>query len=195
MNAYDVLHVVGFRSFMRRLYRVEVYGAERIPTNGACILTANHESIVDPFILAVVTKRPIHYMGKAELFRRRPVAAVLRSLNTFPVERGSGDRAAMSEAAQLLAHGAVLGIFPQGTSKQLERRWHRGAARLALVTGSPLVPVRMTGTRGWPLRTRVRIEVGEPIAVTPAKPSVATARELTRRLEEATLAPISSRSL
>jgi len=195
MNAYDVLHVIGFRSFMRRLYRVEVYGAERIPPNGPCILTANHESIVDPFILAVVTKRPIHYMGKAELFRRRSVAAVLRSLNTFPVERGSGDRAAMSEAAQLLAHGAVLGIFPQGTSKQLERRWHRGAARLALVTGSPLVPVRMTGTRGSPLRTRVRIEVGEPIAVTPAKPSVAAARELTRRLEEATLASISSRSL
>lgn len=195
MNAYDVLHVVGFRSFMRRLYRIEVHGAERIPTNGACILTANHESIVDPFILAVVTTRPIHYMGKAELFRRRSVAAVLRSLNTFPVERGSGDRAAMSEAAQLLAHGAVLGIFPQGTSKQLARRWHRGAARLALVTGAPLVPVRMTGTRGWPLRTRVRIEVGEPITVIPAKPSVAAARELTRRLEEATLASISSRSL
>lgn len=195
MNAYDVLHVVGFRSFMRRLYRIEVHGADRIPANGACILTANHESIVDPFILAVVTTRPIHYMGKAELFRRRSVAAVLRSLNTFPVERGSGDRAAMSEAAQLLAHGAVLGIFPQGTSKQLARRWHRGAARLALVTGAPLVPVWMTGTRGWPLRTRVRIEVGEPIAVTPAKPSVAAARELTRRLEEATLASISSRSL
>ncbi|HEX7526501.1 MAG TPA: lysophospholipid acyltransferase family protein [Gaiellaceae bacterium] len=195
MNAYDVLHVVGFRSFMRRLYRIEVYGTERIPTNGPCILTANHESIADPFILAVVTTRPIHYMGKAELFRRRSVAAVLRSLNTFPVERGSGDRAAMSEAAQLLAHGAVLGIFPQGTSRQLARRWHRGAARLALVTGAPLVPVRMTGTRGWPLRTRVRIEVGEPIAVTPAQPSVAAARELTQRLEEATLASISSRSL
>jgi hypothetical protein len=53
----------------------------------------------------------------------------------------------------------------------------------------------MTGTRGWPLRTRVRIEVGEPITVAPAKPSVAAARELTRRLEEATPASISSRSL
>src|SRR5476651_1550184 len=99
MNAYDVLHVIGFRPLMRRLYRIEVFGAERIPRDGPCILTPNHESIVDPFILAVVTTRPIHYMGKAELFRRRPVAALLRSLNTFPVERGSGDRAAMSEAA------------------------------------------------------------------------------------------------
>lgn len=185
MNAYDVLDLIGFRSFMRRLYRVEVVGAERIPATGPCILTPNHESMADPFILAVATTRPIHYMGKAELFRYRPVAALLRSLNTFPVERGSGDRAALTEAARLLDRGAVLGVFPQGTSKQLVRRWHRGAARLALVTGAPLVPVRMTGTRGRPLRTRVRIEVGEPIAVTPAKPSVAAARDLTRRLEEA----------
>jgi 1-acyl-sn-glycerol-3-phosphate acyltransferase len=187
MNAYDVLHVIGFRKLMRRLYRIEVVGAERIPASGPCILTPNHESMIDPFILAVTTTRPIHYMGKAELFRRRPVAALLRSLNTFPVERGSGDTAAVTEAARLLQGGAVLGVFPQGTSKQLERRWHRGAARLALVTGAPLVPVRMKGTRGWPLRTRVRIEIGEPIVVEPAKPSVAAARELTRRLEEAVL--------
>ena len=190
MNAYDVLHVLGFRRLMRRLYRIEVVGGDRIPAAGPCIIAPNHESIVDPFILAVVTTRPIHYMGKAELFRRRPVAAVLRSLNTFPVERGSGDQAALTEAARLLERGAVLGIFPQGTSKQsqgVERRWHRGAARLALVTGCPLVPVRMTGTRGRPFRTRVRIEVGEPIPVVPAKPSVAAARDLTRRLEAAVL--------
>ena len=189
MNAYGVLHVVGFRKLMRRLYRIEVAGAERIPADGPCILTPNHESMLDPFILAVVTTREIHDMSKAELFRYRPVAAALRSLCAFPVERGGGDRAALSEAAKLLESGAVLGIFPQGTSKQLARRaWHRGAARLALVTGAPLVPVRMTGTRGWPLRTHVRIEVGEPIVVEPAKPSVAAARDLTRRLEDAVVA-------
>lgn len=188
MNAYDVLHVIGFRKFMRRLYRVEVIDGDRIPRDGPCILTPNHESIFDPFILAVATTRPIHFMTKAELFRFRPVAAVLRSLGTFPVERGSGDRTAMSEAARWLERGEVLCVFPQGTSRQLVRKWHRGAARLALVTGAPLVPVRMTGTRNWPLRTRVRIEVGEPIFVTPAKPSVVAARDLTRRLEDASFA-------
>ena len=185
MTGYGVLHVIGFRKLVRQLYRVEVIGGERIPPDGACILTPNHESVVDPFILAVATTRPIHYMTKAELFRFRPLAAVLRWLGTFPVERGSGDRTAMTEAAQLLERGAVLGIFPQGTSRQLVRRWHRGAARLALTTGAPLVPVRMTGTRAWPFRTRVRIEVGVPIAVDVAKPSVAAARELTRQIENA----------
>ena len=188
MNAYDFLHRVGFRTLMRWLYRIEVVGGERIPPSGPASSCANHESIGDPFILGVATTAPDPLHGEGELFRCRPIAAALRSLNTFPVERGSGDTAAVTEAARLLQGGAVLGVFPQGTSKQLERRWHRGAARLALVTGAPLVPVRMTGTRGWPLRTHVRIEVGEPIEVEPAKPSVAAARELTRRLEEAVLA-------
>ncbi len=171
---------------MRRIYRVEVHGAERIPTVGGCILTSNHESIVDPFILAVATTREIHYMAKAELFRLRPVGAILHALGTFPIERGSGDHAALSEGARLLEQGEVLGIFPQGTSKQLARRtWHRGAARLALAAGVPLVPMYMTGTRAFPFRTHVRIRIGHPIEVTRARPSVAAARALTERLVHA----------
>jgi len=171
---------------MRWIYRVEVRGGERIPADGPCVLTSNHESIVDPFILAVATTREIHYMAKAELFRFRPVGATLRALGTFPVERGSGDQAALSEGARLLTRGEVLGIFPQGTSKQLAHRtWHRGAARLALATGAPLIPMHMTGARAFPFRTRVLIRVGHPIEVSQARPSVAAARALTEQLVRA----------
>src|SRR6185503_10650086 len=55
---------------VRRVYRMEVAGAERIPTGGA-ILVANHESRLDPFALAAVTSRPIRYMAKEELWRWR----------------------------------------------------------------------------------------------------------------------------
>ena len=189
MNGYALLHRLGFRTFVRRLYRIEVTGGERIPACGGCILASNHDSLADPFILGVATTREIRFMAKSELFRNRATAAVLRSLGAFPVDRGGGDRVAFGEAAELLRRGEVLGIFPQGTSKQLAgRRWHRGAARLALVTGVPIVPVRMTGTRAWPGRTRVRITVGRPILVEPAKPSVAAAKELTQRVERAVLA-------
>lgn len=189
MNAYQLLHRIGFREFQRHLYRVEVVGAERIPASGPVILAANHESIWDPFILSVATSREIHYMAKAELFGPRLLAKVMRSLNAFPVERGGGDQAAMSEAGRLLASGAVLGIFPQGTSKpELQVGWHRGAARLALATGAPLVPVRLTGTRRVPLPTRVRILVGEPIVVPVARPTVAAAKGLTEQLEQAVAA-------
>jgi 1-acyl-sn-glycerol-3-phosphate acyltransferase len=186
MNAYEFLHRSGFRELLRRAYNVEVVGAERIPAGGAAILAANHASIWDPFILGLATPREIHYMAKSELFRLRPVASLLRSLNAFPVERGSGDRTAISEAARLLGRGALLGIFPQGTSKvERQNGWHRGAARLALVTGAPLVPVRLSGTQPLPWRTRVRIEVGEPFRVPVARPTVAAAKSLTDRLEQA----------
>lgn len=186
MNAYALLHRIGFRTFVRRLYRVEVLGGERIPAAGGCILAANHESIVDPFVLAVATTREIRYMAKAELFRSRAAAAVFRALGAFPVERGRGDLGAFTEAEQLVRAGHVVGIFPQGTSRQDRvRTWHRGAARLALATGMPLVPVRMTGTRSLPPRTRVRIVVGEPIRVAPARPTIVAARTLTAALEQA----------
>jgi 1-acyl-sn-glycerol-3-phosphate acyltransferase len=186
MNAYALLHRVRFRSLMRRLYRIEVVGGENIPTDSGCIIASNHESIVDPFILGVATTREIRYMAKSELFRNRAMEALLRSLGAFPVERGGGDRAAVGEAADMLRRGEVLGIFPQGTSKQQrDRRWHRGAAKLALITGTPIVPVQMTGTRGLPFRTRVRITVGQPIEVAPDRPRVAAAKALTERVERA----------
>jgi 1-acyl-sn-glycerol-3-phosphate acyltransferase len=128
-------------------------------------------------------------MAKAELFRSRPMAAALRSLNAFPVERGGGDRAAISEAGRLLGRGALLGMFPQGTSKpERQNGWHRGAARLALVTGAPLVPVRLSGTRPLPWRTRIRIDVGEPITVPVGRPTIAAARALTEHVEQAVAA-------
>lgn len=189
MTAYAFLDRVGFRGFMRALYGVQLVGAENVPGEGGCILACNHESMVDPFILGVATTREIRYMAKAELFRFRPMGAVLRALGTFSVERGSGDHASFSAAAELLRKGEVLGIFPQGTSKRLrERPWHRGAARLALVTGAPIVPVRMTGTRGFPFRKSVQIVVGHPIHVVPAKPTVAAAKALTSEIEQAVLA-------
>ena len=189
MNAYRLLHRIGFRGALRRLYRIEVVGAERIPASGGAIIVANHESIWDPFVLGVATEREIHYMAKQELFRLRPLAAVLRSLNAFPVERGVGDRDAITEAERMLSRGELLGIFPQGTSKpELQNGWHRGAARLALTTGAAVIPVRLTGTRPLPGRTCIRIVVGEPIRVTPARPTIVAARVLTAHLEHSVAA-------
>lgn len=186
MTAYDLLERSGFRELARRLYGVEISGVERIPASGPVILVANHESLFDPWILALATPRQVRYMAKAELWRFRPVARVLESFGAFPVERGAGDTTAISRAAELLRDGEVLGIFPQGTSKRLPgRRYHRGAARLALSTGAPIVPVRLVGTRGFPRpgRPPVRVVVGEPIVVPSGAPTIAEAKTLTRRIE------------
>ena len=80
-----------------------------------------------------------------------------------------------------------MAIFPEGTVSG--GVWTRGAARLALATGAPLVPVRIVGTgqalsRGRIGLPRIRIVVGEPIPVELARPTVAAARVLTRILQD-----------
>jgi 1-acyl-sn-glycerol-3-phosphate acyltransferase len=186
MMAYKTVDRLGLRPFLRLLFRIEVNGAERIPEHGACIITANHESLADPFILGVATRRKIRYMAKAELFRFWPLGAAMRAFGTFAVERGAGHREAISAAAQLLEVGEVLGIFPQGTSKRIDPRpYRRGAARLALATGAPIVPVLLVGTRGIlrPGFPKVRIFVGEPIHVERGRSTVAEAGRLMERVE------------
>ncbi len=188
MILYRLLERLNYRGLARRLYGVRMTGAERIPSDRATILVANHESLFDPWLLALATPRPIRYMAKAELWENPLIGRAMDAFGAFPVERGTGDGSAMSRAAALLHDGEVLGIFPQGTSKQHPNRpFHRGAARLALATGASIVPVRLVGTRGFPRpgKRQTSIHIGEPILVEPAKPTVAAARALTERIEQA----------
>ena len=79
----------------------------------------------------------------------------------------------MAHAGKLLGEGEVLGMFPRGTSKRAgSRHWQRGAARLALANGTPLVPVRLLNTRQLVPRRRVEVRIGDPIAVERRPPTV-----------------------
>jgi 1-acyl-sn-glycerol-3-phosphate acyltransferase len=187
-----MLHELRFRELLRRVYRIEVEGGEQIPATGPCILVSNHESLADPFFLGVATPRPIHYMSKIELWNNPIVGKLMDGFGTFPIERGGGDSGALRHGLRLLEEGRVLGIFPQGTSRAYRSRpFLRGAARLAFVTGAPIAPVALVNTEkafrpskprmGFP---KIYIRVGEPIRVEPQKPTVASARALTKQLEE-----------
>jgi 1-acyl-sn-glycerol-3-phosphate acyltransferase len=176
-----------FRWPLTLLYRIQPDGWERIPAAGPAVLAANHESVLDPFVLPIATRRFVHYMAKAELFGYPVVRQLMLSAGTFPVLRGTGDEKAIARGIELLRRGELVGVFPQGTCLPFrERVWRRGAARLALETRAPLVPVCLVGTEravrphsvrlGLP---RIRILVGEPI------PPEGTATELTHRLEAA----------
>ena len=190
---YTLLEFTAFRVWFKRLYRIKVTHAERVPTQGPVILVANHESLIDPWVLAMATRRPIRYMAKAELWNYPVVRTIMRWFCTFPVTRGSGDREAVGYAAKLLQENHVLGMFPQGTCLPYRRRpWLRGAARLALATGTTIVPVCIVGTEralrpgkfklGLP---RIQVLIAEPIEVDRTRPTVAAAKELTARIEHA----------
>src|SRR5579884_722784 len=174
----------------RRLYRVEVDGGERMPSRGGALLAANHDSSLDPALLALASERPIRFLARAELWLPG-IRRLLDALGGIPVRRGRVDRSALRRAMRALESGELVAIFPQGTTLGFKKREYQGgAARLALATGAPLVPVRLVGTadafRVFPPRVgfpKLRVLVGEPIHVARQRPTRALVDELTRRLE------------
>jgi 1-acyl-sn-glycerol-3-phosphate acyltransferase len=186
MLLWKFSEVINMRAILRRVYRMRVEGAERIPATGGCIIVANHESLIDPWFLSVATPRRVRFMAKAELWKYPVVRHMMDAYGTFPVERGAGDTGAMQIAGDLLEQGELLAMFPRGTSKPDGNRiWHRGAARLALAHGVPIVPVRLVNTRQLLPRKRISIIVGEPIVPEQTRPTIGAAKSLTAQLEAA----------
>jgi 1-acyl-sn-glycerol-3-phosphate acyltransferase len=157
---------------MRVWFRMRITGTEQIPAEGAAILAPNHKSFYDSFFLALATRRHLRFMGKVELFEGRKGRLLVR-LGAFPVKRGEADSDALDTARALLAAGELLAIFPEGTRVRDPDALgspKRGAGRLALESGAPLVPAAITGTENlfagpFPKPRRVQVAFADPVPV------------------------------
>jgi 1-acyl-sn-glycerol-3-phosphate acyltransferase len=153
---------------------------------GPAVIAPNHDSVLDGIVLGAAISRELRFLAKAELWRSRFLAWALDGLGAIGIKRGHGDQSALVRVRQALEAGQAVAIFPQGAVRG-NRPWHRGAARMALVTGAPLVPVRLVGTAralslgrsGFP---RLRVIFGEPIKVARAQEDPVAATKLTERL-------------
>jgi 1-acyl-sn-glycerol-3-phosphate acyltransferase len=178
-----------FGGLIRAMYRLEVVGADRLPVTGPVVIAPNHDSVLDGIVLGSAISRELRFLGKAELWQSRLLGWVLDGLGAVGIKRGYSDHLALARMRQALEAGQAVAIFPQGTICG-ERVWHRGAARLALVTGAPLVPVRLIGTaqalsRGRIGFPRLRVIIGEPIEVARGQEEPVAATKLTERLRVA----------
>ena len=165
------------------LWPYKVYGRENI-SDGPAIICANHTHFSDPFYMAFATPCKYHLclMAKQELFKFKPLGALLRGIGTFPVNRGSADVNAMKSALQVLKSGKKLGIFPEGTRTHTDGEVSpkAGAVRIAEKTGAPIIPMYIP--REKKLFHRIRIIVGKPIDVKAA--GKLTKEELERIADE-----------
>jgi len=152
------------------VYRVQGEGAEHLPASGAAIIASNHKSMVDPFFVGQVFRRPVKYFAKTELFRNRALRWAITELGAIEIRRGESDRVGLETALAALADGEALIIYPEG-HRQRDQRVHEflpGVGMLALRSGAPVVPVAVKGSEqvidhGRPGFPVVRVKVGPPV--------------------------------
>ncbi|SNC60694.1 1-acyl-sn-glycerol-3-phosphate acyltransferase [Kytococcus aerolatus] len=151
---YWTLKNVALGPALNLAYRPTVHGLHHVPRNGPAIIAANHSSFFDSIALPMIVPRQLRYPAKAEYFNQpgvkgRAMATFFRAVGQIPTDRSGGRKslAALSEAEQVLKDGDLLGIYPEGTRSPDGRlyRGRTGAVRLALSTGSPIIPVGLEG--------------------------------------------------
>ena len=150
------------------------WGQARVPRRGPVLLVSNHQSFYDPVLVGMAVGRPFYAMARRSLFDFPGVGWLIRSLNALPVERGSADRRSLRRAAEVLAAGAPLLVFPEGTRSRDGRvqPFARGTLLLIKQTRPAVVPVGIAGAeRAWPRDApaprpgaRIGATCGEPIA-------------------------------
>ncbi len=147
------LAVVIIRPLLMLLTRRDWRGAEHLPATGGIVVVTNHVSHVDPLTFAHFlydNGRLPRFLGKEGLFRVFFVGAVLRGARQIPVYRESADASrAFSAAVAAVRAGECVGIYPEATLTRDPDLWpmvgKTGAARVALETGAPVVPIAQWG--------------------------------------------------
>ena len=129
MEFLRVLCKIFFSVFLR----VRVIDADKMPREGGVIVAANHESMLDMFMIGYRVPRYIKWMAKEELFKNKLVAKFITACGAYPVKRSTRDVSAARTTFEMLERGEPVGIFPQGTrakgigqnTASLNLRWRR----------------------------------------------------------------------
>ena len=166
--------------------RFDIAGIDNIPADGAAILCGNHRSYFDPAAISIAvgkSGRTARFLGKNEVCDAPVIGHIAAAMGGIRVDRGTGSDEPLQAAADSLAGGEMIVIMPEGTIprgpaffRKPKGRW--GAARLAEMSGAPVIPVGLWGTeKVWPRSSRmpdvlnvtdpptVRIRVGAPVDI------------------------------
>lgn len=167
---------------IRLLIKNKWSGKENVPRTGGIILAPNHLSYADWATIALFSASYAHrypvFMIKSGIFEVKVIGPMMYKFGQLPVYRGRGDAGlVLKQAADALAAGACVIVYPEGTATRDPDLWpmvgKTGAARLALTTGAPVVPVAHWGAQDilpygtskphlFPRKT-VRMVAGPPV--------------------------------
>ena len=176
---YRVVRLLGSPAFWVSGSPV-VLGAHHVPTEGACIIAATHQSPYDIPLLIRHSRRMLDFVSIVEVFRNPLLGWFYGSLNAFPLDRSRPDGGAVRVILNRLGKGRVVAMFPEGGFRKgtesvvHTRRIRKGIGRIARLSGAPIVPCVVINSLAYgrltswlPLRrTRYGVIYGEPLCAT-----------------------------
>lgn len=153
-------------------WKFRVFGLENIPRTGGVLLASNHQSFLDPVLVAMVLPREMHFMARRTLFRNPVFRAIIVGYNAFAIERDSADVKGVKSAIVRLEAGNILLVFPEGTrTGDGSIGPMKPVGVLAERAAVPIVPVLIQGayevwpkTRAIPRLGRISIVFGKPLS-------------------------------
>ena len=188
--------------------RFRIRDAQKLPREGAFVLSANHYSNLDPVTTGYIVwklGRVPRFLAKASVFRVPIVGPILRATGQIPVERQNSQRnnQSLAAAANLVDDGLAVIIYPEGTLTRDPDLWpmrgKSGAVRMALEHDVPLIPMAHWGVQQilpryskklsvFPRKT-VEAIIGDPVDLSPWRGKPVT-HELLAEATEALMADI-----
>jgi len=162
-------------------WKFRVFGLENLPREGGVLLASNHQSVLDPVLVAMVLPREMHFMARRTLFRNPVFRAIIVSYNAFAIDRDSADVKGVKTAIARLEAGNILLVFPEGTRTENGEigRMKPGIGMLAERAAVPIVPVLIQGAyealgkgRVIPRLGRITMIFGKPLPPSDDKTAV-----------------------
>jgi long-chain acyl-CoA synthetase len=187
-----------FQMISRDLFDLHVTGLENLPQHGPFILSSNHQSFIDPIILASVLPREIaansFAVGTSEIFGKGFMRRLARWLRIIVLDPDANLVPAMRAGAYGLRQGRVLMLYPEGERSMdgSPRTFKKGAAILSIHRQAPIVPIAIEGFYdAWPRGksffqklTPLKMIFGKPIIPPPeSEASEAAYEKLTADLK------------
>ncbi len=160
------------RILMKLLFRVDVKGAEHIPSKGAFLIAPNHISFLDPVVAGAFVPRDLHYMARGSLFEIPFIGWLLRICQAFPVRKDRLHPQTIRKAISILKEGGGLLIFPEGTRSTTGKlkKGGPGLGMFACISGAPVIPTKVSGTEKalpvdarWIRLKKVQVRFGKPV--------------------------------
>jgi len=150
---FDQLSRLIVYPYLVLMHRLRWYGAENIPRHGAAIIAANHQSFYDPVLISLAANRRVLYLAWEKYFQYPLLGFLMRTYGAIALNIDVPKPGAVAGMLRALRAGYLCGIFPEGgrSADGLPDEPQIGVARLALRSGTPVIPATICGAfRAWP---------------------------------------------